>query len=221
MEKFTKEELLEIFTSATSKTRLAEALGIKTKNGTKMNKEIEEYASIIGFDTSLVNIRNKRRNLSKQAEDEYNKHPAKLCLNFYDILIRQIIYEYVKNGKANAEPPFIYPYYLYLICDALAVDEEKYVGTYVESFWNDLMSTLSDLLKVHEDHNIHLYYVDLLNILKSLIMISDYSAERKTELLTWLSTSMSLKRICTGIECRNAGESFLAGLLLSVIVLTL
>lgn len=123
---------------------------------------------------------------SEWYNDEYNKHPAKLCLNFYDILIRQIIYEYVKNGKANAEPPFIYPYYLYLICDALAVDEEKYVGTYVESFWNDLMSTLSGLLKVHEDHNIHLYYVDLLNILKSLIMISDYSAERKTELLTWL-----------------------------------
>lgn len=78
MEKFTKEELLEIFTSATSKVRLAEALGIKTKNGTKMNKEIEEYASIIGFDTSLVNIHNKRRTSSKQAEDEYNKHP-KIC----------------------------------------------------------------------------------------------------------------------------------------------
>ena len=78
MEKFTKEELLEIFTSATSKARLAETLGIKTKNGTKMNKEIEEYASIIGFDTSLVNIHNKRRTSSKQAEDEYNKHP-KIC----------------------------------------------------------------------------------------------------------------------------------------------
>ena len=85
MEKFTKEELLEIFTSAASKIKLAEALGIKTKNGTRMNKEIEKYASIIGFDTSLVNICNKRKNLSKQAEDEYNRHP-KYCKHCNNIL---------------------------------------------------------------------------------------------------------------------------------------
>lgn len=151
--------------------------------------------------------------------EEYCKHPAKLCLNFYDILIRQIVYEHLKNKKDNDSPCYIYPYYLYLICNALAVDEEHYEGTYVESFWNDLMSTLSGLLKVHEDQNIHLYYADLLNILKSLMTISNYSEERKTKLLTWLmeyyiekdSESKCdvyfkniLKDVLTEIKCNNS-----------------
>lgn len=124
--------------------------------------------------------------VSEWKEAAYGKQPAKLCLNFYDILIRQIIYEYVKKGNVNGEPPFIYPYYLYLICNALAVDEEHFEGTYVESFWNDLRLTLSSLLEVHKDHNIHLYYADLLHIIESLIMISDYSEKQKSELLKWL-----------------------------------
>lgn len=118
--------------------------------------------------------------------DEYNKHPAKLCLNFYDILIRQVIYEYVRKENVNGEPPFVYPYYLYLICNAMAVDEEHFEDTYVESFWNDLRLTLSSLLKVHEDHNVHFYYAELLFVIESLVMISNYSEIRKTKLLTWL-----------------------------------
>lgn len=118
--------------------------------------------------------------------DEYNKHPAKLCLNFYDILIRQVIYEYVRKENVNGEPPFVYPYYLYLICNAMAVDEEHFEDTYVESFWNDLRLTLSSLLKVHEDHNAHFYYAELLFVIESLVMISNYSEIRKTKLLTWL-----------------------------------
>lgn len=160
---------------------------------------------------------------SKQASewnnDEYNKHPAKLCLNFYDIFIRQIIYDHVKNKKGNDSPRYINPYCLYLICNALAVDEEHYEGTYVESFLNDLMFTLLDLLKVHEEHNIHLYYVSLLDILKSLITISNYSEERKTKLLTWLMEYYiekdcvsncdvyfkdKLKGVLTEIKCNNS-----------------
>lgn len=101
----------------------------------------------------------------------------------------------------------------------MAVDEEHYEGTYVESFWNDLMSTLSGLLKVHEDQNIHLYYADLLKILKSLMTISNYSEERKTKLLTWLMEyyiekdceskcdvyfKNILKNVLTEIKCNNS-----------------
>ena len=124
--------------------------------------------------------------VSEWNNEEYNRHPAKLCLNFYDILIRQIVYEYVKNEKVDVDPPFIYPNYLYLICNAMAVDEEHFEDTYVELFGNDLKLTLSSLLKVHEEHNIRLYYADLLYVIESLVMISNYSEKRKTELLTWL-----------------------------------
>lgn len=124
--------------------------------------------------------------VSEWQNAEYNKHPAKLCLNFYDILIRQVIYEYVRKENVNGEPPFVYPYYLYLICNAMAVDEEHFEDTYVESFWNDLRLTLSSLLKVHEDHNVHFYYAELLFVIESLVMISNYSEIRKTKLLTWL-----------------------------------
>lgn len=78
MNTFTKEELIQIFSTATSKVKLAESLGIITKNGTKMNKEIEEYASIIGYDTSTIKIDNQRKYKKEQAEIEYNKNP-KYC----------------------------------------------------------------------------------------------------------------------------------------------
>lgn len=124
--------------------------------------------------------------VSERNNDEYRKHPAKLCLNFYDILIRQIVYKHVKKKCNTEETPFIYPYYLYLICNAMAVDEEHYKGTYVEVFWDDLRLTLSSLLDVLANKNVSLFYVDLLRIIESLITISDYSEIRKRELLVWL-----------------------------------
>lgn len=124
--------------------------------------------------------------VSERNNNEYSRHPAKLCLNFYDILIRQIVYDHAKEEHSIVNPPFIYTYYLYLICNAMAVDEEHYKGTYVESFWNDLKFTLSSLLDVHENLDVRMYYVDILYIIESLITISDYSENRKTELLKWL-----------------------------------
>lgn len=74
-------------------------------------------------------------------------------------------------------------------------------------------------IKVSEEHNIHLYYASLLNILKSLITISNNSEERKTKLLTWLIEYYidkdcvsncevyfkdKLKDVLTEIKCKNS-----------------
>lgn len=74
-------------------------------------------------------------------------------------------------------------------------------------------------IKVSEEHNIHLYYASLLNILKSLITIFNNSEERKTKLLTWLIEYYidkdcvsncdvyfkdKLKDVLTEIKCKNS-----------------
>lgn len=123
--------------------------------------------------------------VSEWTNAEYKKHPAKLCLRFYDILMRQIIYEAATKGNENNEVPHIYPFYLYLIFNAMAAGEDDIEDLYVGEFLRELKLCIWDLLEIHHKTNLHHYYFNLLNIVKALVNSTAYSDTIKIEIATW------------------------------------
>lgn len=113
-------------------------------------------------------------------DEEYRRTPARLCLSFYDIFIREIIgKKYVNSDSKNGL--FIYPYYLYLICnEALEnVGEGKYEGLYVEKLIEDTTSVIYVLLMCNAKAKTSCFVSEMLNVYKSLMVISKLSEDNK------------------------------------------
>lgn len=134
-------------------------------------------------DATLSNFFHSK--VSEWTDAEYNKHPAKLCLRFYDILIRQIIYVVANNGKEKDKNPHIYPFYLYLIFKAMAAGENDIEDSYVGKFLSELKLCIWELLEIHHKTNLRHYYSNLLNIIRSLADSLAYSDTIKIEIATW------------------------------------
>lgn len=97
---------------------------------------------------------------------EYHQTSCYMCLHFYDILLRRLI----ALSDANSEKvPFIYPYYLKLICNSLVdkyhqYGEESYAMKYVDDVTNNIHQWLDCIAK----KGIENYTYDLVSILAQI-----------------------------------------------------
>lgn len=141
------------------------------------------------IDASASTLYNSKR--SEFLDEEYKKSPARICLSFYDILIRQILYKALKNNFAADESfgkkYYIYPYYLYLVCEEAIskVDNTKYKGSYAEKLVEDTKSVIDYLLEAHVEANVLHFVPNLLSIVESLIRISSLSKTIKIDMEKW------------------------------------
>jgi len=132
-------------------------------------------------------------------DEEYRKTPARLCLSFYNIFIRKIIdKKYVNADSKNGL--FIYPYYLYLICnEALEnVGEGKYEGLYVEKLIDNTKSVIYDLLICIAKREDTRFLSELLRVINSLLEISALPESKKVVLAKWyMETFMDFAIHCS------------------------
>lgn len=131
-----------------------------------------------------------QRQVSEWMNVNYKESPAYICLSFYNILVRQIIFEYLKNQQ-NKKNCYIYIYYLYLICDGAITNvlPQNYKNSYAEKLLGDTKSVFYNLLKIQVKNNVDLFLNDIFAIFKSFIYISELSEGNKIELATWIIES--------------------------------
>lgn len=129
-------------------------------------------------------------NLFHQVENEwtdiqYNTTPARICLKFYDIFLRELICHYYESSDAKCE--FIYLHYLYNICEGVwkGIVDAK-VQSYALKFFNDLLSNMCRWLQCMKEYNCLQHEIDVLRIAENIIRIGDFPDEIKTEASSWL-----------------------------------
>jgi hypothetical protein len=129
--------------------------------------------------------------ISEWLNDSYEKSPARLCLNFYDILIRQYIYDCLISGKSpsKSQKPFIYEYYLYLICEKVTTRLDDISDSYAERFYEDLKYIIYLLLEVQVKFQCTIFVTQLLNIFESLLSNAKFDLKRKAILAKWIIES--------------------------------
>lgn len=135
-------------------------------------------------------------------EDDYKKTCAYLNLCFYDILIRQIIYAYIKNPQDIQRVPNVYPYYLYLICDEAIKNTgaNNYVNSFAERLVSDTQSVVYQLLDTSIRHSISYGVYSLAFLLNSFVELSSLNTQEKTKFGVWiLEVYLSL-----AAECKDA-----------------
>lgn len=143
-----------------------------------------------------------RKRNSEWLEDDYKKTCAFLNLRFYDILIRQIIYTYIKNPQDIHKEPNVYPYYLYLICDEAIKNAgaNNYVNSFAERLVSDTKSVVYQLLDTLIRHSISYCVFSLAFLLNSFVELSSLNTQEKTKFGVWiLEVYLSL-----AAECKNA-----------------
>ena len=126
-----------------------------------------------------------QKNRMEWLDDDYNKTPARMCLSFYDILIRQILYmEYNHQVK---EGLYIYPYYLYLICESALENTHQigYEGLYVQKLIDDTKCVIFNLIKCLAQMNIKTFLEDLLKIINSLLKMPSLPMQEKVSIAKW------------------------------------
>lgn len=128
---------------------------------------------------------------SEFLDEEYTKSPARICISFYDILIRQILYEALKKNLVADErfrkKCFILPSYLYSVCEEAIskVDNTKYKKSYAEKLVEDTKSVICHLLKTCVNAKVLLFVPELLHIVECLIAISSLSETNKVDMEKW------------------------------------
>ena len=127
--------------------------------------------------------------VSEWLDDTYWQHPARLCLAFYDILIRQLLYENIKSKKLpELESSDIYTFYIYLICDGMFSNHhiDTLNDSYAEKYLSEVTNSIFEWLKIMVKFNTMLFYPDVLNIIRCLITESSLPKTMKVKIFTHL-----------------------------------
>lgn len=139
------------------------------------------------IDASAGALYNSKR--SESLEEEYKKSPARICISFYDIFIRQILYNALKNNLVANErfikECFIDSSYLYSVCEEAISKSNIYKGTYAELLVEDTKSVIYHLLKTCVNAKVLLFVPELLHIVECLITISSLSETNKVDMEKW------------------------------------
>lgn len=136
---------------------------------------------------------------------QYHVTPARICLKFYDIFIRELTNHWYKDQEEEAE--FIYLHYLYMIGRGVWAnfhgDLNDLNKSYVKKLFDDILSNMRDWLSCMERHNRLQHQSEILNIIKCIITLDDYPETLRVEAAKWLlETILDLSRE------RNIAESF-------------
>lgn len=120
-----------------------------------------------------------QRKTNEWTREEYRKMPARLCLSFYDILIRQLVYRGLKENLQSQE--FIYPYYIYLICNAAIKSNAEYLDNniYALELLDDAKWFIYEWIDILVKNGQSRYLGSILDIVNSIICISDISKDLK------------------------------------------
>lgn len=123
-------------------------------------------------------------------DTRYYTTPARICLKFYDILIRELICHWYKTPKDKSER--IDLHYLYLISKGVWIDfqsmSDNYYAekTYAEKFFDDTLSYMYAWLSCMKKHNRPQHQDDILQIVTLIIILDDYPDELRFEAAKWL-----------------------------------
>jgi hypothetical protein len=121
---------------------------------------------------------------SEWLDRTYFRAPARLCLSFYDIYIRQYIYERLKKTtEIQCQPYFEY---FHLNCNAAIVNCSCLKGTYAERLYLDTRETIYNLIKIQVTYQCKFLIQPLLHEISNLFSLLDLNTERKIELAKWI-----------------------------------
>lgn len=97
---------------------------------------------------------------------EYHQTSCYMCLCFYDILLRRLI---ASSDDSSGKVPFIYPYYLKLVCNSL-VDKYHQYGekSYAMKYVDDVTNNIHQWLDCIAQKEIASYTYELVNILAQM-----------------------------------------------------
>lgn len=118
-------------------------------------------------------------------DNQYITTPARICLKFYDIFLRELICHYYENSDAKFV--FIYLHYLYMICEGVWSEvEDTKTQSYALKFFNDLLRNMYSWLQCMKEYHCLQHEMDVLRIAENIIRIGDFPDEIKTEASSWL-----------------------------------
>ena len=116
---------------------------------------------------------------------QYYVTPARICLKFYDIFIRELISHWYKNPEDRAE--FIYLHYLYMIGEGVWKNfHGDITNSYAKKLFDDMLSNMRDWLSCMERHNLLQHQQEILHIINLVITLGDYPEMLRVEAAIWL-----------------------------------
>lgn len=133
---------------------------------------------------------------------QYYVTPARICLKFYDIFIRELISHWYKNPEDRAE--FIYLHYLYMIGGNVWTNfHGNQTKSYAKKLFDDMLSNMRDWLFCMERHNRIQHQREILHIINLIIMHDSYPETLRVKAATWL-----LETLLDLSSERNIAEPF-------------
>ena len=116
---------------------------------------------------------------------QYHVTPARICLKFYDIFIRELISHWYKNPEEKAE--FISLHYLYMIGEGVWANfHGNLTNSYAKKLFDDMLSNMRDWLSCMERHNHLQHQQEILHIINLVITLDSYPETLRVEAAKWL-----------------------------------
>ena len=133
---------------------------------------------------------------------QYHVTPARICLKFYDIFIRELISHWYKSPEEKAE--FISLHYLYMIGKGVWANfHGNLTNSYAKKLFDDMLSNMRDWLSCMERHNRLQHQQEILHIINLVITLDSYPETLRVEAAKWmLETLLDLSYV------RNMAEPF-------------
>lgn len=116
-------------------------------------------------------------------DERYRNTPARLCIIFYDIFIRQLFHAKFQSIELPT-PIFIYPHYICLICEAKTQNREE-DNIYAFKLSGEILHYLHSWLSFLSECKSTFFEIDILNIPKQLITWSQLTPSYKAQIARW------------------------------------
>lgn len=135
-------------------------------------------------------------------DEQYHVAPARICLKFYDIFIRELICHWYKSP--GDEAGFINLHYLYMIgAEVWANFHGDLTNCYAKKLFDDTLSNMSDWLSCMEIHGRLQHQREILHVINHIITLDDYPEMLRVESAKWLLETL------LDLSCeRNMAEPF-------------
>ena len=125
------------------------------------------------------------KEVNEWSDAQYYVTPARICLKFYDIFIRELISHWYKPPKDSAE--FIYLYYLYLISKSVYTNFHGDLShSYAKKLFYDILSNMRDWIFCMEECNHPQHLCEILLIINHIITLDGHPDELRAEAAKWL-----------------------------------
>ena len=133
---------------------------------------------------------------------QYKATPARICLKFYDIFIRELICHWYMTSETKAE--HIYLHSFYMIGESVWINfHGNLPSSYAKKLFDDMLSNMRDWLSCMERHGRLQHQLEILHIINHMITLDSYPETLRVEAATWLLETL------LDLSCeRNIAESF-------------